>query len=223
MTTPNSPAAPPPGGQPVAAITGASGYLGSVLVTAFGAAGLRGPSPGSVAGRRERRPLLRPELARFVRCPRWGRPARPLRLRHDADQEVRHLAVERLRRGRFVRPGRLQRGATDHRAVVDVGLSGDTSVVRSGQARNGGGGTGSRGVRRPPGFGLRNGLGWDGRDAAPAGCPSGASRLRASSAAVHRLGAGFCGCPARPGPGRASACFPRGRRSPRPGCRSRPC
>ncbi len=44
---------PTPNGQPVVAITGASGYLGSVLVTAFGAAGytvrrlVRSPSRGA--------------------------------------------------------------------------------------------------------------------------------------------------------------------------------
>ncbi len=53
MTTPSPPGAPPPGRQPVAAITGASGYLGSVLVTAFGTAGyavrrlVRSPAQGS--------------------------------------------------------------------------------------------------------------------------------------------------------------------------------
>ena len=97
---------------------------------------VHGPSPGSVPGPGEQRPLLRPELGRFVRCPRWCRPARPLCLRHGADQQDRHLAVERLRHRRAVRPGRVQRSSTDHRAVVDVGVSGDTSALRSGQARD---------------------------------------------------------------------------------------
>jgi nucleoside-diphosphate-sugar epimerase len=51
--TPRPPGIPAPDGQPVVAITGASGYLGSVLVTAFGAAGyavrrlVRSPAQGS--------------------------------------------------------------------------------------------------------------------------------------------------------------------------------
>ncbi len=39
MTPPSPPGVTAPGGKPVVAITGASGYLGSVLVAAFGAAG----------------------------------------------------------------------------------------------------------------------------------------------------------------------------------------
>ena len=63
------------------------------------------------------------------------------------------------------------------------------------------GGPGSRVVRRPPGLGLRSRLGWDGRDAAPAGRPSGASRLRSGGASVHRLRARFRGAPWSPWPG----------------------
>lgn len=52
MTTARPSGIPAPGGQPVVAITGASGYLGSVLVEAFGSAGyavrrlIRSPVPG---------------------------------------------------------------------------------------------------------------------------------------------------------------------------------
>jgi nucleoside-diphosphate-sugar epimerase len=53
MTAVRPSATPTPSGQPVVAITGASGYLGSVLVAAFGSAGytvrrlVRSPDPGS--------------------------------------------------------------------------------------------------------------------------------------------------------------------------------
>lgn len=53
MTTARPSGVPAPGAQPVVAITGASGYLGSVLVAAFGSSGfmvrrlVRSPAPGS--------------------------------------------------------------------------------------------------------------------------------------------------------------------------------
>ncbi len=53
MTSARGPRTPRPSGPPVVAITGASGYLGSVLVAAFGSAGyavrrlIRSPVPGS--------------------------------------------------------------------------------------------------------------------------------------------------------------------------------
>ena len=133
---------------------------------------LHGPSPGPVPGPGERRPPLRPDLGRFVRCPGRHRPPGALRLRHGADEQGRHLAVERVRHRRAVRPGRVTWGSQEHRAVVDVGVSGDPSALRSGQAGDGDGGPCPRVLRRTPGLGLRSRLGWDGRDAAPAGCPS---------------------------------------------------
>ena len=132
-----------------------------------------GPSPGSVPGPGERRPFLRPG-ARSVRpMPSWRRPARPLRLRHDADHAgpTSGSRTSSARSRSSTRP-LSSRGSTDHRAVVDVGVSGDTSALRSGQAGGGGGSPGPGVVRRPPGLGLRAGAGWDGRDPAPAGRPS---------------------------------------------------
>ena len=175
------------GEQPVVAITGASGYLGSVLVTAFGSAGyavrrlVRSPAPGSHDRFFDLNSVGSSDaldgVDLLVHCA------------YDmaADQPGRHLAVERLRHRRAVRPGRIPGGSTYHRSVVDVSVSGDSSALRSGQARDRGGRPGARVVRRSPGLGLRSRLGWDGRDAAPAGGPPVLPDFGPHGASIHRL------------------------------------
>ena len=124
---------PNPNGQPVVAITGASGYLGSVLVAAFGSAGytvrrlVRSPVQGS-GDRRFDLSSVGPSDALdgvdlLVHC------AYDMAL----TKQGRHLAVERVRHRRAVRSGRVPWGSPHHRAVVDVGVRGDSSAVRPSQ------------------------------------------------------------------------------------------
>ena len=67
-------------GAVIVAITGASGYLGSVLVAGLRIGRIRGPSSGPDPEPGEQRPFLRPRVGRNPDALRWCRRTRPLRI-----------------------------------------------------------------------------------------------------------------------------------------------
>ncbi len=186
MTSTESSSSPTPTGQPIVAITGASGYLGSVLVAAFGSAGF--------------------SVRRLVRTPAPDSSDRPFDLNSVGTSEILdgvdvlvHCAYDLTLTRRseiwqtnvfgttaLLDRARVCRRPSDHRAVLNVSVPRDASAVWSRQARHGNRCVEPGHVCRPSGLGLRTRLGRDGRNSAPACRPSGASRLRAQGAPVHR-------------------------------------
>ena len=178
---------PTSGSSPVVAITGARGYLGSVLVAAFEDAGcvVRPLVRAPVAGSSDRYFDLR--TRRNHRCPGRRRHSRALRLRHDPDRAGRHLASERPRQRGSARPGGRGRRAAHPCGVVDVGVQRDAPTLRAFQVGGRGRSSGPRDVRGPSGSRLRTRLGRHGRDAATPGWTTRLARLRSRCTPVHRL------------------------------------